>query len=296
MRNVIRILVLLAYLLALAAGFALFAEPPAKTGAREKVAGVVAKILEADYGDDRPALSRLHGELAPYTAPGNDRALASRVRYWRGFALWRRVLNGFNDKVAREEQEKDLAGCVAEFDEALALDPSFTDARVGRTSCSISFWSLDRENAGKRDTAMKQMAGLREESKTTASGNPRVLLMVAAALWYAPAEKGGGHDKAIDMYGEALRAARRKPEKADPLDPSWGEPEVLSNLAWAHLNKESPDLDAAEANARAALAIVPHWHYARDILLQNIRDAREGRYKPPPPAPAPAPTPAAAPK
>ena len=281
MRNVVRVLVFLAYLVALAAGFLLFAEaPPPGAGARDKVAGIVAKIVQADYGDDRSALRRLYDELAPYTAQTGEARFLSRVRYWRGFALWRRVLNGFNDKSPREEQEADLAGCVAEFDEALAKDPSFVDARVGKTSCLLSFWMLDRENQEKRDRAVKEFAVLKEDAKTTASENPRVILMIAAGLWFAPAEKGGGQGKALDMYDQGLRAARRKPAKADPLDPAWGEPEILSNIAWANLNREKPDLDAAEANARAALAIVPDWHYARDILMQQIRDAREGKAKP----------------
>jgi len=46
------------------------------------------------------------------------------------------------------------------------------------------------------------------------------------------------------------------------------------NLAWANLNRATPDLDAAEANARAALALVPYWHYVRDMLLPQILEAR----------------------
>ena len=46
------------------------------------------------------------------------------------------------------------------------------------------------------------------------------------------------------------------------------------NLAWANLNRATPDLDAAEANARAALALVPNWHYVRDMLLPQILEAR----------------------
>src|SRR5262249_14811870 len=111
MRNVVRVLVFLAYILALAAGFLLFAEPaPPKADARDRVAGIVGKIVKADYGDDRPALRRLYDELAPYTAQPGAARFASRVRYWRRFALWRRVLNGFNDKSPREGQEADLAG------------------------------------------------------------------------------------------------------------------------------------------------------------------------------------------
>jgi hypothetical protein len=46
------------------------------------------------------------------------------------------------------------------------------------------------------------------------------------------------------------------------------------SLAYSYLNKERPDLDAAERNAHGALAIVPNWHYVRDILLPQILRAK----------------------
>ena len=55
----------------------------------EKVVVIVAKIQRADYEGDRASLKQLYGELEPYT---DDKAIASRVAYWQGFALWRRSL------------------------------------------------------------------------------------------------------------------------------------------------------------------------------------------------------------
>ena len=64
---------------------------------------------------------------------------------------------------------------------------------------------------------------------------------------------------------------------SDPLEPSWGEPELLMSLAWSNLNRTAPDLDAAEKNADAALRLVPCWHYLKDMLLPQIREAQEKR-------------------
>ena len=90
-----------------------------------------------------------------------------------------------------------------------------------------------------------------------------------------PVERGGGEKKAIETYERGLELARKqKGSVTDPLEPTWGEPEMLMNLAWSSQNRATPDSDAAEKNARAALAIVPSWHYVRDILLPQIRDAR----------------------
>jgi uncharacterized protein YciI len=68
---------------------------------------------------------------------------------------------------------------------------------------------------------------------------------------------------------EAVRNQKR--DVVDPLEPSWGEPELLMSLAWSNLNRTAPDLNAAEQGAQAALKMVPYWHYVRDILMPQIR-------------------------
>ena len=54
--------------------------------------------------------------------------------------------------------------------------------------------------------------------------------------WYIPPDRGCGQDKAITTYLAGLEAIRRRAPAADPLEPSWGEPELLMNLAWSSLN------------------------------------------------------------
>lgn len=76
----------------------------------ERVGQIVTQIRRADYEVDRAALKRLHAGLAPCA---EDEKLGSRVSYWRGFALWRRSINGFND----------------------SADPEFVDAIAGVASC-----------------------------------------------------------------------------------------------------------------------------------------------------------------
>jgi hypothetical protein len=49
---------------------------------------------------------------------------------------------------------------------------------------------------------------------------------------------------------------------------------LLMSLGWSELNRTTADLDAAEKHARSALALVPYWHYVRDILLPQIEKAK----------------------
>lgn len=246
---------------------------PSPESARRSMTAIVARIQKADYEGDRKALVRLAAELAPYTVSG---PLASRARYWRGFALWRRALNGFNEKDADpKEIERDLVGAVAEFEEAVAGDPNFADAKSAAAACLWSLSYLNRNDADLRQKYLKEGIRLKDEAQKAAPENPRVLWVVGGGEWYVPPERGGGQAKAIETYQRGLELARRqKGSVTDPLEPAWGEPEMLMNLAWSHLNRATPDLAAAESNARAALGIVPNWRYVRDVLLPQIAKAK----------------------
>jgi hypothetical protein len=239
---------------------------------RQQVIKIVAQIQRADYEGDRAALKRLYGDLAPFV---DDKALASRVRYWRGFALWRRAINGFNETYDPKEQEQDLMQAVDEFSKSSASDPAFVDAKLGAISCLSNLLFLNQKNAARVQELVAQASPLVKEAKDADPDNPRLLWVLAPNLWRTPAERGGGQDKAIEAEEKGLAAARkRKSQASDSLDPSWGEPELLMSLAWSNLNRTKPDLDVAEQDARSALELVPYWHYVRDILMQQIRDAK----------------------
>src|SRR5437764_15484053 len=116
----------------------------------ETVISIVQKIQRADYEGDRAALKRLHAELAPFVG---NRELGSRVLYWRGFAMWRKALNGFNEAADRTELAEGLTQCVADFREAIARDPIFADAKGGAASCLVnhSFLLMRSDNARARE-------------------------------------------------------------------------------------------------------------------------------------------------
>ena len=48
--------------------------------------------------------------------------------------------------------------------------------------------------------------------------------------------------------------------------------QIFVNLPVKDLT--TPDLVAADRYARSALELVPYWHYVRDILLAQIREAK----------------------
>jgi outer membrane murein-binding lipoprotein Lpp len=251
------------------------ASPAAGDRSREQVIKLVVQIQRADYEGNRSALKRLHEELAAFV---QDKELGPRVQYWRGFALWRRAMNGFNDKVDPAELKNDMQHALDEFDDAAGKDPSFVDAKIGALSClgflAFSDAQQDRTSPRVQDLIARGRL-LRKDVEAAAPENPRLLWVMGPMIWYAPPERGGGQEKAMAAYEKGLEAIRsQRKNLSDPLEPSWGEPELLMSLAWSNLNRTTPDLKAAQEEADSALRLVPYWHYVRDILIPQIRDAK----------------------
>jgi hypothetical protein len=248
-----------------------FANSP--TGEREAATNLVLQIQRADYEGDRASLQRLHDQLAPFAV---SKDLASRVLYWQGFALWRKALNGFNDKVDNKELTHDLTQATEEFEKSSSADPAFVDAKIGLVSCyGLRAYALNKKDDPELQALIAKARQAVKDAQALAPDNPRLLWVLGPIYWNTPAERGGGQAKAMETYQKGLETMRsRKSTTSDPLEPSWGEPELLMSLAWSNLNLATPDLKAAEQNAQAALALVPYWHYLRDILMQQIRDAK----------------------
>jgi hypothetical protein len=239
---------------------------------RENVIGIVARIQRADYEGDRATLKKSYEELAPYL---ENKELAPKVRYWRGFALWRSAINGANDPASEQKQlEDEFTQGAGEFKEALAIDTGFVDAKVGLISCLGYVAYYHRKEKERLTELLGEIFPLVKEARESAPDNPRLVWVLGPILWNTPVDRGGGLDKAVANYERGLEICSKLKAPDDPLEPSWGKPELMMNLAYTYLQKSPPDLDAAERMGRGALELVPHWHYLRDILLPQIAAAK----------------------
>jgi len=239
---------------------------------RDSIILIVTQIQRADFEGDRAALKRLHDKLTPIPENNN---LASRELYWRGFALWRRAINGFNESPTPEDLEEDLTLAVTDFKGAIARDPAFAEPKIGAASSLGYLMYLHKKDPTRVQELLQQSTPLLKDAMTAAPDNPRLLWVLGPIRWSSPPERGGGQEKAIETYKKGLEAVHnQKNDTSDPMEPSWGEPELLMSLAWSNLNRITPDLNAAEHDAQAALKLVPYWHYVRDILMPQIRAAQ----------------------
>ncbi|SRR6266542_5167534 len=233
----------------------------------EQVAPIVAQIQYADYAGDRAAMQKGYDDLKPFL---EDKKLASRIRYWRGFAQWRRAINGFNDSVDPKELEQNLKNALDEFKIAMEKDPTFVDAKVGTISCLGYLAFMNKKDQPRAKELVGQILPLVKEADEMAPDNPRLIWVHGPIFWNTPAERGGGQDKAIENYQRGLEVCSKNKASDDPLEPSWGKSELTMSLAYSYLNTRPGDVNAAERYAREALEMVPYWHYVRDILLPQI--------------------------
>ena len=233
----------------------------------QQVRPIVAQIQHADYAGDRAAMQKGYDDLKPFL---EDKELASRIRYWRGFAQWRRAINGFNDSVDPKELEQNLNTAIEEFKITMEKDPTFVDAKVGIISCLGFLAFMNRKDQVRAKALVGQILPLVKEADEMAPDNPRLISVRGPIFWNTPPDRGGGQDKAIENYQRGLEVCSKIKASDDSLEPSWGKPELMMSLAYSFANKSPPDLEAAERNARSALEIVPYWHYMRDILLPQI--------------------------
>lgn len=239
----------------------------ARDSARDKVAQIVREIQRADYAGDRTALQKCYDELTPFL---ENAELASRLRYWRGFDLWRSGINGFNESIDAAELEKLFTAAVNEFKSALEKDPNFVDAKVGMISCLGYMAFIHRNEPDKMQPLVAQVMALVDEAKAVAPDNPRLIWVLGPIIRRAPPGQGGGLDGAIANYKRGLEICSKLKPSSDVLEPSWGKPELMMSAAFGSLSKNPPDTTEAERFARGALDIVPEWHYVRDILLPQI--------------------------
>lgn len=188
---------------------------PAADPSREQVVRIVNQIKRADYEGDRVALQRLRIQLTPFVV---KKGLSSRVRYWRGFALWRRAINGFNDHVDPKDLQADLMQALDEFDDAVAKDPNFVDAKIAALGCAgyLAFGTGEKDSQ-RVEQWIDKGRKLQAEAQGADPDNPRLMWVDGPGVWFTPADHGGGQAKAIEVYRKGLETIRRtKTASRDP--------------------------------------------------------------------------------
>ena len=111
---------------------------------------IVREVRAADYRGERAELRRLASSLDAVQGP----ALAAPAAYWKGFALWRRAINGFNETPTPPDLRADLEGAVASFRAALRYAPNTANTHYNLGNIHVMQRKLD-EAAGEFRAAIR---------------------------------------------------------------------------------------------------------------------------------------------
>jgi len=143
---------------------------------------------------------------------------------------------------------------------ALAAAPGFGEAMA------LYGYFLGIEIANHPDRAMTlgmESFGYFDRAESAEGSNPRVFLLRGIYQLYVPQAFGGGPDSSLAYLDKAI-ALFEKENITDPLLPSWGRDEALTNAALAH--KQKGNTAKAIELLKSALALNPRSGRARGEL------------------------------
>src|SRR5262245_49963088 len=144
----------------MAAGMAASLVVPAGDGGAgaegARLAQLVREVRTADYRGERGELSRLASALDGIQGP----AIAAPAPIRRGFGLWRRAQNGFNETPLPGDLRADLEGAVKSFRAALSRRPEWVEPKIGASGCLMNLLYLSREDAAWRQQLVEEFRPL----------------------------------------------------------------------------------------------------------------------------------------
>ena len=132
------------------------------------------------------------------------------MRYWQGFALWRKAINGFQRACRRSEGELEATTCSRRSGNSrkrFGRIRHFVDAGVGIISCSGYLLYLQREDPARVQELVSGLVQMLKDALAAAPENPRVLWVQGPSLWYA--RPGLSKSEVAERRASALRRVEK---------------------------------------------------------------------------------------
>jgi len=244
--------------------------PSQPIATRDKLVAAKAATMDADYRGDLAALATLRTQSAALSA---DPSLGYLADYWSGYASHRLAMNGAGANMPLDEMKQHLERAIAGYESSFHKKSDFADGYAAAASSHAWLAAWYQKDPDAMKSQIEIAARLLAKAEELEPANPRVLWVRAAFFLYSPPDHGGNRDRAIEIYHQQAEVSKPLDPKS-PL-PDWGKAEAMMSLAFAHSMGNSPDLNAAADEARAALRLQPHWHYVKDILMPKIEAGRK---------------------
>ena len=232
----------------------------------ERLIALKRHVIDANYRNDRQALRASLAELMPLEA---DSAIRPLVLYHEALARWFLAASLSLDAdtaAARTNLESALAG----LRRALALDTSSADLHALAAFVINALALSDRTRIPQ---LLPELRLHRQRALALGPQNPRVIIMDASLLFYAP-PPAGSQDLALARWNEALHILESE-RPSESASPDWGGALAYGWLANLYLDTSPPKLDEAQQMARRALELRPDFWWVRTQVLPRISGSRD---------------------
>jgi hypothetical protein len=222
---------------------------------------------DANFRNDQTGLRSAIATLQPLT---NEPDIGAYANYYVSWSYWALAASQF--------QEKNVSGALESGQSAVEHarrglrvrenDPEFHTALV---NALIVVAVLDPSQFQK---AAAEIAPARRKALELGAANPRVVLMDAGMIFNNPPEHGGGLEKGLARWHEALRLfeLEANAKAVDPIAPRWGHALAYGWLPDMYLRMTPPDRDKARTAADHALQMRPDFWYVREQVMPRLRE------------------------
>ena len=240
--------------------------------ARQTLVAAKRTAYESNYRNDQAGLRTA---IAAFAASEADPELGYFALYYEGWSEW---MLASSQIVAAQPAAAtaSLESSVGHMKRAAALRPDDAESETVLVFSLVAITSVTP--ARWKDLAM-EIGELRRRAVALAPRNPRVMIMDAMMAFYAPAQYGGGQEKGIARWLEALPLFGA--EKFDEaLQPDWGRTLAKGWLANLYLSMTPPHNDEARAMADKALSEKPGFWFVETQVMPKVRASAPTRVIP----------------
>ena len=233
------------------------------TGGGNTTAEMRAAITLARDGDLQADWNKMVDARDRFVALAADPSVAALAHYYIGYTYWR--LSSLAYVAIGPRAQAQLAErAVESLETAVKLRPEFPDAHALLAMCLGTLMGTDRTRT---EALAPRMRGAAQAAQPGGATNPRVMLMRAMSLVFAPPEYGGDREKGIALWKQAIAAFEK--ERPEPLMPDWGRVESLAWLGGLHLMLNQPE--EAVPFLERAVALRPDFWWAAKAALPIAR-------------------------
>jgi hypothetical protein len=229
---------------------------------REKLLAAKQAAYDANFRNDAPGLQEAAGKL---DALAKDRELGAFALYYAGWTRWSLAAAQLQAK-QKEEAAVSLSRSVEDLKKAVGLMPENGEFHSQLASSLISLAVADPTKFAQ---IIPEMTTHRKRALELAPASPRVVMMDAGMIFYAPAQYGGSQEKGIERWLEAIRLLEAE-RVEDAVQPDWGRALAQGWLANLYLQMSPPRTAEAKEMANRALALRPDFWFVKTQVLPKV--------------------------